>query len=95
MSAKLIQVIACDEARRGSGLTSRDPMRVVLQYWSTDGNLLAEVDPTRRPQDFDRLEKAAQSLVDSMYEQKMIGMPVKGALDHLVSVLNGSQAADE
>jgi hypothetical protein len=42
MTARLIQVIEVDE-RRGKGIEG-DPVRVVLQYWSTDGVLLAERD---------------------------------------------------
>lgn len=41
--AKLIQVIEAEETR-GRGVES-DPVRRVKQYWSTDGELLAEVDP--------------------------------------------------
>lgn len=47
--AKLIQVIEAD-VYRGSG-TSGDPGRIARQYWSVDGQLLAEVDtpPLQRP----------------------------------------------
>ena len=44
MSARLIQVIETDNERRGKG-TEDDPVRRIVQYWSTDGILLAEVDP--------------------------------------------------
>lgn len=45
MGCKLIQVIECMEARRGDGKDERSPVRVVTQYFTTDGVLLAEVDP--------------------------------------------------
>lgn len=47
--AKVIQVIEVDE-RRGRGVEG-EPFRIVTQYWSLDGELLAENDPhiTDRP----------------------------------------------
>lgn len=41
---KLIQVIETKLLRRGQG-TEASPIRIITQYWSTDGKLLAEVDP--------------------------------------------------
>lgn len=41
--AKLIHVIETTLLRNGDGRTS--PIRVVTQYWSLDGKLLAQVDP--------------------------------------------------
>lgn len=46
--AELIQVIRTTLTRRGDGVVG-DPIRVITQYWSTDGELLAEVDPTGLP----------------------------------------------
>lgn len=43
--AKVIQVIKTTLTRRGSGKNDTDPIRIVTQYWSLDGELLAEVDP--------------------------------------------------
>lgn len=43
-AAKVIQVIETKLLRRGKGVES-DPIRIVTQYWSLDGELLAEVDP--------------------------------------------------
>lgn len=42
--AKVIQVIEVEE-KRGKGIVG-DPVRRVMQYWSFDGELLAENDPT-------------------------------------------------
>lgn len=42
---KVIPVIETDLLRRGDGKT--DPIRYVTQYYSLDGNLLAEIDPSR------------------------------------------------
>lgn len=42
-SAKVIQVIAV-EVSRGKG-TEKDMCRPVTQYWSLEGELLAEFDP--------------------------------------------------
>lgn len=43
-SARLIQVIETRLTRRGSGKSEEDPVRLVTQYWSVDGELLAERD---------------------------------------------------
>lgn len=42
-AAQVIQVIVTTLARRGNGKDT--PIRVLTQYWSLDGKLLAEVDP--------------------------------------------------
>ena len=41
-SAKVIQVIET-KSTRGKG-TSADPVRVVIQYWDFEGNLICEKD---------------------------------------------------
>ena len=43
--AKLVEVIET-EIVRGKGIDT-DPCRAVVQYWSKDGELLAERDPCR------------------------------------------------
>jgi hypothetical protein len=45
MGAKVIQVIETVLERRGSGKDNSDPIRIIRQYWSFEGELLAEVDP--------------------------------------------------
>lgn len=45
-TVELIQVIRTRMAIRGQG-TSDDPQRVVTQYWTLDGKLLAESDPVQ------------------------------------------------
>jgi hypothetical protein len=45
-SAKVVTVIEV-LAVRGSGKDISDPVRVVREYWSFDGELLAERDPHR------------------------------------------------
>jgi hypothetical protein len=42
--AEVIQVIRTTLLHRGVG-TNENPLRVVTQYWSLDGELLWEVDP--------------------------------------------------
>ena len=44
MSVEVIQVIHTHLARRGRG-TDDDPVRIVDQYWTMDGQLLVEFDP--------------------------------------------------
>lgn len=39
----VMQVIRTTNARRGDGVNS--PIRAITQYWSMDGDLLAETDP--------------------------------------------------
>lgn len=43
--ARVIQVIETTLERRGDGKSMSSPIRIVTQYWSFDGELLAEVDP--------------------------------------------------
>lgn len=43
--ARVIQVIETRIERRGSGKDDSSPIRIITQYWSFDGELLAEVDP--------------------------------------------------
>lgn len=43
-TCKKIEVIETTLLRRGSGQSSEDPVRIIRQYWSLDGKLLAEVD---------------------------------------------------
>ena len=43
-SAQIIQVIETKTAQ-GSGTTPDDPVRIVTEYWSFDGHLLAQIDP--------------------------------------------------
>ena len=43
MKARIVRLIYTTE-RRGAG-TDSDPQRDVVQLWSLDGNLIAEVDP--------------------------------------------------
>lgn len=43
-TVRLIEVIETTLIRRGNG-SSNNPVRVITQYWSKDGVLLAEVDP--------------------------------------------------
>lgn len=44
-TARLIGVIQTTLERRGAGEDRSDPIRIVTQYWSKDGALLAENDP--------------------------------------------------
>ena len=41
---EVIQVVRTYLLRRGAGVEG-DPIRIITQYWSLDGELLAEVDP--------------------------------------------------
>ncbi len=43
-NAKVIQVIRTELTLAGEG-TKESPMRRIVQYWSLDGDLLAEWDP--------------------------------------------------
>lgn len=47
MSCKITPVIETTLTRAGDG-TGRNPIRVVTEYWSLDGKLLASVDPHTR-----------------------------------------------
>jgi len=45
-TARVIEVIETTLTRRGKGVEG-DPIRIITQYWSQDGKLLAEKDPWR------------------------------------------------
>ncbi|MNV81866.1 hypothetical protein D3C71_1755610 [compost metagenome] len=45
-TCKVIQVIETRLTRRGNGID--DPVRIITQYWTLDGVLLAEVDPVNQ-----------------------------------------------
>ncbi len=44
-TVRVIKVVETTLTRRGRG-TRDSPVRVVTQYWSLEGELLAEVDPS-------------------------------------------------
>lgn len=44
-TARVMQVIETTIERRGDGKDARSPIRVITQYWTLEGTLLAEVDP--------------------------------------------------
>lgn len=44
---QVIKVVRTNLTRRGSGKDNTDPIRIITEYWSLDGELLAEVDPTK------------------------------------------------
>lgn len=58
--AEVMQVIKTTLLRRGDG--KADPIRVVTQYWSLSGDLLAEVDPLPPPPPVARGNKATEVL---------------------------------
>lgn len=43
-SVRVVRVVEV-KAARGMGIDAEDPLRVVTQYWSPDGEFLAENDP--------------------------------------------------
>ncbi len=45
MSVRMLKVIETLMERRGQGVPG-SPIRIIRQYWSLDGDLLAEHDPT-------------------------------------------------
>lgn len=42
--AEVISVIRTTIRRRGKGIDG-DPVRIITEYWTTDGKFLCEVDP--------------------------------------------------
>jgi hypothetical protein len=44
-TVEVLQVIRTTLTRRGSGKDIGDPIRVITQYWSMQGELLVEIDP--------------------------------------------------
>ena len=61
--ARMLSVIETALARRGDG--RRRPVRVITQYWSTEGELLAEVDPTPdSDRERERMRSALEEIVN-------------------------------
>lgn len=63
-SAKLIQVICTTLTRYGDG-SELNPIRIITQYWSIDGELLAEVDPHKETE-FQLTKKKFNELSERM-----------------------------
>jgi hypothetical protein len=42
-TVKIVKLIRTDMTRRGEGV-EHDPVRMVIQYWDEDGNLVLEYD---------------------------------------------------
>ncbi|MNC24427.1 hypothetical protein D3C75_724820 [compost metagenome] len=51
-TCRVVELIETTLTRRGDGKT--DPIRVITQYWTVDGQLLFEIDP------IDRSEQASR-----------------------------------
>lgn len=66
--AKVIQVIEV-EITRGKGIEG-DVFRGVTQYWSLDGELLAENDPCVTDRPTPSIERGAQMLKDLYFHRK-------------------------
>lgn len=47
---EVIEVVRTRLLRRGEGKAADDPIRIITQYWSPDGELLAEVDVHQKEQ---------------------------------------------
>ncbi|WP_315731713.1 MULTISPECIES: hypothetical protein [unclassified Bradyrhizobium] len=65
--AKVIQVIEVEE-KRGKGIVG-DPVRCVMQYWSFDGELLAENDPVISDRPTQSIMAADQFIRDTCNRQ--------------------------
>jgi len=50
--ARVIQVVQTTLLRRGEGKSEGDPVRVIEQFWSLDGELLAENDRWKQGRTF-------------------------------------------
>jgi hypothetical protein len=47
--ARQVTLIETRLTKRGAGKTMDDPVRLVMQYWTLDGDLVAEVDAYATP----------------------------------------------
>jgi hypothetical protein len=45
--ARVIEVIETTLKRRGEGKNESDPLRIITQYWTLDGQLICEIDPVQ------------------------------------------------
>lgn len=83
MSAKVIRVIETKMGKRGNGRD--DPLRTLTQYWSEEGEMLAEVDPYIESLDIQTVLKAARSLAEAAQEH--CGTALAGYVEHMRKVL--------
>lgn len=58
--AKIIELIYSDEKRRGEG-TNKDPIRIVYQLFSKDGQLVAEYDSNNPNKSFFKPERLEEN----------------------------------
>lgn len=45
MSVQRVTLIKTELTRRGSGQSESDPVRIITEFWSEDGELVVEIDP--------------------------------------------------
>ena len=45
---EIIEVIVTRILRRGLGKDEKDPIRIITQYWDSEGNLIFEIDPLEK-----------------------------------------------
>ncbi len=85
MSARVIRVIETTNATRGKG-TPDSPIRTLRQYYSEDGELLAEVDSWREELDAEALARSVSDLLYHLQELK-IGGNLDGMIDGIRRIL--------
>jgi hypothetical protein len=51
-TVKVIKLIRTDLLRRGEGKDSTGPVRIIIQYWDFEGNLILEYDTFLREPTF-------------------------------------------
>lgn len=95
MTTKLMQVIFSDEVRHGSGKDRSSPVRRVVQYWSTDGDLLAEVDPMSSTVPIEDEHRRTAEVSD--LKEKLVAMTTyrDNALKHIEALTEERDAAKE
>ena len=68
-TVRQITVIETTLARRGNGNSSHSPCRVITQYWTPEGALLAERDPVARVITPEHIEIILKMLRDRLGEK--------------------------
>jgi len=81
MGAKLTQVIETDLTRYGNGKDS--PIRLIKQIWSTEGELIAEIDPSAIVSPADIQHIVDKFLTINSCKKKEIEPAVSNFLDYL------------
>ena len=82
--AELIEVIRTELLRKGRGI-EESPVRIITQFWTKDGELLAEVDPWTDKEHIERAEEIRRAVTQAAeVEFQDASEPARQAMQKLI-----------